>query len=272
MNATQNPGEILLTFGKYKNKMLKDCPRDYIAWLSVQTTICGKRDIPQAAKALLDTMRADTRPLRYPIPTFLEDAERLAWMAGKGNREARRTLLAARDEKTHCFMVEVVCEDPGYFKVNDDGTGRFIGSLAAIAEEEREEQEYAEQLAYWEAHPALDWTASNGRHIQVWTSDDFGWEPDGYEDEHGEWVTVYTVKIDGVKQSHTISKVLPRHRTWAKQNGVVACLGPVGLTQERLDALLAASKEEAVQTSSVEVYPDVCPRCRQTSCNGTDCQ
>lgn len=269
MNTT-HPGDTLLTFGKHKDKMLKDCPREYIVWLSEQATICGKKEIPQAAKALLETLGPDTRPLRYSIPTTVEEAEKLAWMVSKwSNKEARRTLLAARGPEGG-FMVEVEDGDMGWFLVREDGTGHFVGSLEAIAEEQREEEEMAAQLAHWEANPVLDWTASNGKRIQVWLCDDFGWEPDGYEDGHGEWVHIYTVRIDGAKQTHTISKVAPKHRTWAKQNGVVACLGPIGLTQERLDALLAATKETTRQDD--EQTPDVCPRCHQTSCNGSDCR
>lgn len=264
---------ITLTFGKHKGKLIKDCPRDYIQWLSEQSAICGKSDIPQAAKALLASLPQEaSRPLRYSVTT-LEDAEKLAWMVSKwSNREAKRTLLTLRDEKTHCIMVDVEDGNMGYFKVHDDGTGHFVGRFEDIAEEEREEQEQAVRLDQWKSNPTLDWVASNGKRIQIWAKDEFG-DMDGYEGDNDVWHDLYILSIDGKKQSWQIDEVPIKQRTLAKQKGVVACIGLVGLTQERLDTLLAAAKEPAkASKQQEESFLDVCPRCGQTSCNGYDCR
>ncbi len=265
--------DIALTFGKHKGTPLSQCPHSYIQWLSEQATVCGKKDIPQAAKALLASLPQEApAPLRYTVTT-LEDAEKLAWMVQKwNNREAKRTLLTLRDEKTRCIMVDVEDGDMGYFKVHDNGTGHFVGRFEDIAEEEKEEQEQAARLAQWKANPTLDWLASNGKRIQVWAKDEFG-DMDGYEDDNDVWHDLFIISIDGKKQSWQIDEVPAKSKAWAKANGVVACLGPVGLTQERIQTLLAASKERQIAGRQEEDnFPDVCPRCHQASCNGSDCK
>lgn len=50
--------DITLTFGKYKGQKLSEVPTDYVEWLSKQLFICGKQDVPLAARAFLKSQPA----------------------------------------------------------------------------------------------------------------------------------------------------------------------------------------------------------------------
>ena len=54
----QQVTDLTLTFGKYKGKKLSEVPADYVKWLSEQLFICGKQDVPQAARAFLESQPA----------------------------------------------------------------------------------------------------------------------------------------------------------------------------------------------------------------------
>jgi hypothetical protein len=226
--------DIFLKRGKHAEKRLKDVPQDYLEWLSTLKEFDGTPAIPQEAKELLATM--PQRPLRYSIPRFVEEAEKLAWMAGKGNREARRTMLAARGED-NCFDVWGEDDDNHVFFVHDDGTGYIAGSREEIAEEERQEAEYEKRLEAWKNHPHLEWIAFTGQRIQVWCCDEWGFTNDvEFEDETTH--DLYNVSIDDSDPVERIMDEVPKgHRRTAKAKGIVAVLGNVGLTQERKEIL-----------------------------------
>ena len=220
--------EVTLTFGKHRGKQLSECPLDYIRWLSEQATICGKRDIPQAAQAYLASLSpAVTNALKYRMPTTEEEASKLAWMAGKGNREAARTLLAARNADGY---IKVDFEDSdgawGFFYVYEDGHGGFFaGTQADIDEAKAEAIEQAKVEEEREAHPTLEWTSQSGESIKVWEE---------YFDGELQFTTVL---FRGQKVEGIVMDVASRQRTQAKDNGIVAVistrLGDFGLTAER---------------------------------------
>jgi hypothetical protein len=221
--------DILLPRGRHANKKLEEVPRDYLEWLSTLKDFDGHADIPDAAKALLATM--PQRPLRYSIPRFIEDAEKLVWMAGKGNREARRTMLAARGEDG-CFEVWDYDDYLSVVRVHDDGTGYVAGSREQIEETEREEAEYAKRLEDWKNNPHLEWTAGTGQQIKVWCCDEWGFLDD-IEMDDGSVHDLYKVSIDDGDPIERIMDEVPKgHRRTAKAKGIVAILGSVGLTAE----------------------------------------
>lgn len=81
----------------------------------------------------------------------------------------------------------------------------------------------------------VEWTASNGQRIQVWT---------------GNRPWLYTVAVDG-KFSHDkkIEAVPVKFADAARKNGVVAMVGRVGLTAERKATL------QAIDRSGARCYP-----------------
>lgn len=220
--------DITLTFGKHNGKKLSQVPTDYVRWLSEQSTICGKGDIPQAAKSFLATLPPEVaNATRYSKPRTAEEAEKLSWMASKGNKEAARTLLAARNADGYILVdFEEADGEEGFFEVWDNGCGRFVGSQADIDEAKREAEEDAKAEAYRNAHPDLEWVSSNGGTIKVW-----------HEFYDGESQTV-TVSLKGQKVDGMVFDEIPaKQRAFAKANGIVAViatrLGDVGLTAER---------------------------------------
>ncbi len=227
--------DMTLTFGKHNGKKLSEVPASYVQWLSEQPTICGKRDIPQAAKAYLASLPSEiANATRYSKPTTEEEASKLAWMAGKGNKEAARTLLAARNADGYISVdFEDADGEEGFFYVFEGGTGGFFaGTQADIDERAREEEEEAREEAEREAHPDLEWVSQSGETIKVWAED--------REDEE----IVVTVLLKGQKVQGLLRDVPPNQRSWAKINGIVAVigtrLGNVGLTAERKAAIEAA--------------------------------
>lgn len=157
--------DITLTFGKHRGKHLSEVPVDYVRWLSEQSTIMGKTDIPAAAKAFLAHSTSNSQgqieqPLKYALPKTLQEARKLSWMAEKGNpyvaKEARRTMLAARNPIDH--YLKVFDGDDEYeiydlVLVRDDGTCTDVevGILQAIVEDRievtaKERQNAAETL------------------------------------------------------------------------------------------------------------------------------
>jgi hypothetical protein len=227
--------DIVLTFGKHRDKKLSQVPTDYVRWLAEQATICGRTDIPQAARAYLASLPPEVaNALHYSIPRTAEEAEKLAWMAGKGNKEAARTLLAARNEDG---FIPVDFEDAdgeeGFFYVYEHGAGGFFaGTQADIDEAKKEAIEDARQEAEREAHPDLEWVAQSGEAIKVWA-----------EFFDGQDQTV-TVLFKGQKVEGLVMGVPAKHQAQAKFLNVVALigtrLGNIGLTAERkavLDAL-----------------------------------
>lgn len=227
--------DITLTFGKHSGKKLSEVPTSYIQWLSEQATICGKRDIPQAAKAYLASLPGEViNATRYSKPTTEEEASKLAWMAGKGNKEAARTLMAARNADGY---IPVDFEDAdgelGFYFVFDGGTGGyFAGTQADIDERARDEEEEAKAEAEREAHPDLEWASQSGETIKVWA--------EYREDED----IAVLVLLKGQKVQGLLRDVPAKQQAWAKVNGIVAIigtrLGNVGLTAERKAALEAA--------------------------------
>ncbi len=228
--------DITLTFGKHNGKKLSECPYGYIEWLAKQVTICGKEAIPQAARDLIKEMPVTL----YPCKT-IEDAEKLSWMASKGNERAAATLLAeraARGDKDGYVTFYGDDDDEMLFKISDDGTG-YVTSRWEIEEEAERNREEAITEAEKEAHPDLEWFAQSGQHIKIWIDEN-------YDND----MQVYIVDIDGVKNERIIDDVPAKKRTWAKQNGVVAVLGGVGLTAERKAILEAKAKGETTYAKS----------------------
>ncbi len=217
-----------LTFGKHSGKTLEQAPVDYVRWLAEQPTICGKKDIPQAAQAYLATLPPQVaNALRYSIPTTEEEASKLAWMAGKGNKEATRTLLAARNADGY---IPVDFEDAdgelGFFFVYEGGYGGFFaGTRSDIEEAKQEAIEDAKAEAEREAHPDLEWVSQSVGTIKVWEEYFDG-------DNH-----VVTVLLKGEKVEGFVMDVPAKQLASAKANGIVAVistrLGNVGLTAER---------------------------------------
>jgi len=228
--------DITLTFGQHKGKKLSQVPTSYVRWLSEQATICGKKDIPQDAKSFLATLSPEVaNALRYSKPRTAEEAEKLAWMAGKGNKEAARALLAARNADGYILVdFEDADGEEGFFFVYENGNGGFFaGTQADIDEAKAEAIEDARQEAEREAHPDLEWISPQAGTIKVW-----------YEFFDGESQAV-TVHVKGQKVEGLIfDEIPPKQRTFAKANGIVAVistrLGDVGLTADRkavLDSL-----------------------------------
>ncbi len=227
--------DIVLNFGKHKGSKLSQVPVEYVRWLSEQSTICGKHDIPQAAKVYLASLpKAVADALRYSKPTTEEEASKLAWMASKGNKEAARTLLASRNEQGYISVdFEDADGEEGFFFVFEGGTGGyFAGTQADIDEQEREDEEEAREEAERNAHPDLEWVSQAGEVIKVWA--------EYHEDED----LVVTVLLKGQKVEGLLRDVPSKQRTWAKVNGIIAIigtrLGNVGLTAERKAAIEAA--------------------------------
>jgi len=216
--------DITLTFGKYSGKKLSEVPTSYVQWLSEQATICGKRDIPQTAKVFLASLPPSVaNATRYSKPTTEEEASKLAWMASKGNKEAARTLLAARNADGY---IPVDFEDAdgelGFFFVFEGGHGGFFaGTQSDLDEAKKDAIEQARQEAEWEANPDLEWIFQAGETIKVWS--------DGDEK--------VTVLLKGQKVDGLVMDVPAKQRVQAKANGIVAVigtrLGNVGLTAER---------------------------------------
>jgi hypothetical protein len=102
-----------------------------------------------------------------------------------------------------------------------------------VAEVVAESEAYSEEDNLPEAD--VEWTASNGQRIQVWT---------------GNRPWLYTVAVDG-KFSHDckIGPVPAKFADAARKHGVVAMLGRVGLNAERKAAL------QQVDRSGLKCYP-----------------
>ena len=217
--------DITLTFGKHNGKKLSECPYGYIEWLAKQVTICGKEDIPQAARALVATMPV----VLYPCNT-IEDAEKLSWMASaRGDRRALATLLAersARGDKDGYVSFIGDDDDEMLFKISDDGTG-YVTSREEIQDDLERAEEEAVAEAEKEAHPDLEWIAQSGQHIKIWN--------EGHVDVFAPEPNTYLVSIDGKKRECIMDGVPFKKRAQAKAHGIVAVLVPsnVGLTAER---------------------------------------
>jgi hypothetical protein len=229
--------DITLIFGKHHGKKFSQIPIEYVHWLSAQATICGGTEIPQAAKAYLATLPPEVaNALRYSIPRTAEEAEKLAWMAGKGNTESARTLLAARNQQGYISVdFEDADGEEGFFYVYEHGTGGFFaGTQADIDEDAREDEENAKAQAERDAHPTLEWISQSGETIKVWEE---------YFDGDDQFVTVL---VHGQKVEGFVMNVPVKQRAQAKVCGIVAVistrLGNIGLTAER-KATLDAFKE-----------------------------
>lgn len=230
--------DITLNFGKHKGKKLSQVPTDYVRWLSEQGTICGKKDIPQAAKEFIASLPKEVaNATRYSKPTTAEEAEKLVWMAGKGNKEAARTMQAARG-KDGFFPVDFEDSDGeiGYFFVSESGTfGYYAGTQADIDERAREEDEHEKDVANWLANPTLQWDSKAFGTIKVWA--------DSVEQPLPDQCVM--VEVKGHRVMGMLMEVPSSQRAQARANGIVAVIGTrigdIGLTAERkakLDTLL----------------------------------
>lgn len=154
-----------------------------------------------------------------------ERAQKLAFMATKGDASAARTLLAARgkDGYIHLPIDEDGDGQERLFFVCEQGRGGFsAGTQAEI--DERNAQEKQEAAAR-NANPTLQWTSQAGQAIKVWHE---------CEDQ-------VTVSLNGKKVAGEVQEVPVGQRAQAAKNGVVAViqtkLGNIGLTVERKAAL-----------------------------------
>lgn len=227
--------DVTLSFGKHRGKKLSEVPVDYLRWLAEQPTILGKRDVPQAAQAYLASLPTSVANVtRYSKPTTEEEASRRAWMASKGNKEAARTLLAARNAEG---FIPVDFEDSdgglGFFFVQENGHGGFfVGTQDDVDVMRREAEKEAREEAVREAHPDLAWMLRSGEEVRVWA--------EYYEGDE----LIVSVFFKGQKVDGRVGPIPTKQRAWAKANGIVAAvetrLGDIGLTAARKATLEAA--------------------------------
>lgn len=154
-----------------------------------------------------------------------ERAQKLAFMATKGDAGAARALLAARSNDGYIHLSideDGDGQDILFFVCQNGRGGHTAGTQAQINEQNAQDKQEA---AARNASPSLQWTSQSGQAIKVWHE---------YEDQ-------VTVSLNGKKVAGEMQEVPASQRAQAKANGIVAViatkLGSIGLTAERKSVL-----------------------------------